>query len=70
MRRAGILTGGVVALILLDVVCIPPPAETITLYMTSHRFTNPLIAMSNGLTRPPQMGDIKQTFNGTTASNC
>jgi hypothetical protein len=45
MRRAGILTGGVVGLMLLDVVCIPPPAETIKLYMASHRFTNSLITI-------------------------
>lgn len=53
MRRAGVLTGGVVALILLDVVCITPPAVTIKLSMTSHRFMNSLITMSDGLTRPP-----------------
>ncbi len=71
MRRAGILTGGVVVLILLAVVCISPPAEPITLYITSHRFTNPVITMSNGLTGPPHnMGDIEQAFNGTTALNC
>lgn len=70
MRCAGILTGGVVAVILLPVVCIPPAAETITLYMTSHRSMNPLIPMSNGLTRPLHMGDINRAFNGTITSNC
>ncbi|MDF0666897.1 MAG: hypothetical protein P0119_12600 [Nitrospira sp.] len=65
MRRAGILTGGVVALILLAVVCIPPPAEPIKLYMTSHRFTNPLITTSHNSTGPHHMGDPTQAFKGT-----
>lgn len=67
MRRAGILTGGVVALILLALVCIPPPAEPIKLYMTSHRFTNALIIMNHDLTSLHHMRDLTQAFNGTTA---
>jgi hypothetical protein len=67
MRCAGILTNGVVALILLAVVYIPrylssPPRPTAIVSATFHaRFERGHVVF---------MGDIKQAFNETITSNC
>ena len=69
MRRAEILTGDVIALILLAVVCIPGNLSFL-LGPTAGISTTFHSSFESGHLAFRFMGDIKQAFNRTIASNC